>query len=159
MNQFFVLLALLASPPMPQPTADFWSRFTSPPPAGVSDHSVWFVEFGAHIDLAKPTPRKPLDRHAVAAGICRYDEPCHFRLSVLLLLEETNGPVAPVGVRYLMDRPDGTRVEGFAIAREPGAPFTFYRVRDGAWSALAPGTAEVDEEAFVSATVKYVAAQ
>ena len=155
--QFFVLALLLSG--AQQPTADFWARFTSPPPAGVSDHAGWFLEFGARVDLAKPAPQKPLDRHAVTQGICRYGEACHFRLSVLLLLEETKGPVAPVGVRYVMDRSDGTRAEGFASAREPGGPFVFYRYRNGAWSALEPGTAEVEEEAFVAATVKYVAAQ
>lgn len=156
----FPLLAVLlaAGTPAATPTVDFWDRF-APPPAGVSLHTPWFVEFGARITLAAPNPKKPLDRYAVQTGVCAYDAPCAFRLSVLLLLEDVKGIAVPVGVRYLLDRPDGARAEGFASTTEPNGAFVFHRYRAGTWSVLAEGTEAVSEELFVQATVRYVAAQ
>jgi hypothetical protein len=155
---FSLVAVLLAAGAPAQPTVDFWERFSSPPP-GVSIRSPWFVEFGARIALTDPSPRKPLDRYAVLTGVCVYDAPCTFRLSVLLLLEDVKGIAVPIGVRYLLDTPNGARAEGFASAAEPGGVFTFHRYRAGTWSVLAEGTEAVNEEMFVQATVKYVAAQ
>jgi hypothetical protein len=163
--QLIAIAALLVSSANPaaklcvgEPTAEFRARF-APAPEGVPAESKCFVEFGGSVAIAAPSPVKPLDRHAVASGVCAYASPCEFRLSVLLLLGFTDDALVPVGVRYLMEGPANRRTEGFATAPFPGGAFTFYRHRGGAWTALPEGTAWVEEELFVSATAKYVAAQ
>lgn len=152
-----VLAFLVPMAPAQKPTAEFRERFTALTPERLPG-TPWFTEFGAQISIASARADKPLDSYAVSQGLCTYGQACAFRLSVLLFLEDSGGVLVPVGVRYLLDRPDGLRAEGFARTSVPGGPFRFHRYRDSSWVVLAGPQAAL-EERFVSATVKYVAAQ
>lgn len=152
-----IVLALVVPVVSAQKPAEFRERFTFPAPEQALS-TPWFMEYGARISITSPRADKPLDRYATAEGLCVYGRSCEFRLSVLLLLESSGGVLVPVGVRYLLDRSDGMRVEGYALTGVRGGPFRFYRFRGGSWTTL-EGPQAALEEKFVSATARYVAAQ